>query len=83
MVCDNCGAVLQFDAPNGREDSKGEKAGWLNVNLGEVTSWDACTRSCAIELLADGGLIQRVSDEWSGAVADIARTIREAREDDE
>jgi hypothetical protein len=80
LVCDNCGAVLKFDAANGREDAKGEKAGWLNINVGEMTSWDACTRSCATQILADGGPIQEVADAWSEAVADVARTIREADE---
>jgi len=82
ISCDNCRAVLILDGPGSREDANGEKAGWLNINLGDTTSWDACSRSCATELLRDGGPVQAVGDAWQEAVADVARTIRDSREDD-
>ena len=75
-ICDNCAAVLALDASNGREDSNGELAAWVEITAASQR-WDACSRSCATELLADGGVLARPIDEHLAAIADIARVIRE------
>jgi hypothetical protein len=59
-VCDYCGAKLILDGP-GRSDANGEIAGWVRVVVTDA-EWDACTRSCATQLLADDGPVRPVID---------------------
>lgn len=62
-VCDNpgCKAVLILDARNGHEDEDGEINVWVTIQTAD-REWIACTRSCAIELLADGGPVAGLTD---------------------
>lgn len=78
-VCDNCGTTLVLDA-NG-EDEGGEFVAWLRVSttsgrLGQ----DACTRSCAVALLADGEPLAIALDNHLAEIARISRVIEENRE---
>ena len=76
VICDNCKTVLVLDARNGSEDAAGELASWITIQGGRL-EWKACTRICAAELLADGGLVAAEVDEWSERVTDVARTLKE------
>lgn len=81
ITCDNCKAVLPFDSRNGEEDERGELSAWLRLG-GQHGPWfDACTRSCAHELL--DGVLGAAVDAQAEMVAEIARTIREDRETDD
>ena len=81
LRCDNCGTYLDLDKRG--EDENGEVAAWLKVSdHNREAEWDACTRSCAIELLGDAGPVRPVIDAHAEVIAEIARTIREARDDD-
>ena len=81
IVCNNCGDVLVLQA-NG-DDENGESAGWLQVAVRDGEVWDACTRSCAVELLSDDGPVRPILDAHAEMVAEIARTVREGREDEQ
>lgn len=76
LICDNCGTVLALDAANGVDDEMGERAAWIVVKAGR-SSYDACTRSCATALLADGSELAAEVDAHMEVIADIARTIRD------
>ncbi|WP_375490242.1 hypothetical protein [uncultured Jatrophihabitans sp.] len=82
LICDGCGEVLALDLPSGREDSNGERAAWIEIRAGGL-SVDACTRSCATELLADGSTLARVIDAYTESIAEIARTIKDERQGDD
>lgn len=75
-VCDNCGTTLVLDA-NG-EDEDGEVNVWLRLSttsgrLGQ----DACTRSCAVALLADDQPLAAALDAHLAELARISRVIAE------
>lgn len=78
-VCDNCDATLTLDR-NG-EDENDEINAWIQVRTvdGAYTQ-DACTRSCAVALLADGSDFALAVDARLQAVAEVVRVIREDRE---
>jgi hypothetical protein len=78
ITCDNCGQTLVLGR-NG-DDEMGEIAAWLKLST-KSHSWDACTRSCAHELL--DGPAGAIIDAQTEVIAEIARTIREDREVDE
>jgi hypothetical protein len=80
VVCDNCKTVLILDARGGEEDVDGELASWITVQGGR-REWKACTRSCTIELLADGGPVATEVDVWSEQVAEVSRTLKEDGKD--
>lgn len=73
-ICDNCGSVLTLDASNGREDSAGEIAAWVTVGAAG-TEFEACTRSCAAALLADGTPLAAAVDAHLAVISEAARTI--------
>jgi len=72
--CNNCGAVLVLDAKNGREDDAGELYGWVTIAAAGL-NLDACTRSCATELLADGGVLAATLDAYIEQIAWVTRAI--------
>jgi hypothetical protein len=78
LICDHCGTVLEL---NDRGDAEnGENAAWLLISTGTFgTSWDACSRSCAVQLIEEGP-IGVVLDAELEVISDIARVIREDRE---
>lgn len=79
LRCDNCGTTLTVDH-NG-EDDAGEVYAWIRIGIKGERHLDACTRQCAHELLDDEAFIAAV-DEKHAQVAEIARVIREHREED-
>ena len=75
LVCDHCGTVLPLNAKG--ENEFGEDAAWLHISTGVMeTAWDLCSRSCAVELLADGEVVAQVLDAELAAIAEITRGIR-------
>lgn len=83
LICDHCQTVLEL---NERGDAaNGENAAWLRITTGSFgTTWDACSRSCAVQLIEEGP-IGAVLDAELEVISDIARTIaqgREAEDDD-
>lgn len=78
LACDNCNTVLPLNARG--ESDTGEDSAWLVVTTrGFGTSWDACTRSCAIELI--NGDIGQVVDAELEAISSVVRAIDEGREE--
>lgn len=78
-VCDNCGATLILDA-NG-EDEGGEFVAWVRVSTTSgALAQDACTRSCAVALLADGAPLAVALDDRLAEIARISRVIAEDHE---
>lgn len=82
LICDHCGEVLAFDANNGREDEAGEKSAWISIAAAGF-DYDACSRSCATELLGDGSPMAQAIEAHMEVIASIVRTIREGREGDD
>lgn len=80
LTCDNCGTNLVLDHASGRSAESGEDSAWVQIGTRAGTGWDACTISCASELLA-GAVTERVNAELE-VVMDVARTIREEKERD-
>ena len=78
--CDNSGTVLALDRHG--EDENGEVSAWLRVGTCDrKLAQDACTRACAIELLADGTPLADAIDAHMEGIAAVVRAIR--GEDDE
>lgn len=82
LICDNCGTVLALDSRNGNEAASGEDSAWIVIQAGGC-SVDACTRSCAIAMLDDGGTLQPVIDSYLAMISEIAATVREGHEADD
>lgn len=82
LICDNCGESLAPLDKNG-EHVSGEDAAWIMVSARGLDGWqDACTRSCAVQIIESGPFAEAV-DAQAEVIADIARTIREDRESDD
>lgn len=72
LVCDHCQSVIPLNA-RGEADS-GEDAAWVRIStVGFDTTWDACSRSCAVELLE--GEIGAVLDAELEAITKISQAI--------
>lgn len=82
VICDNCSTALRFDTRNGREDSQGEFAAWVKITASGL-DLDACSRSCATELLADGSPLAQAIDAYLEMITDICRAITDQPEGDE
>ena len=74
-ICDHCDETI---AVNDRgDDENGEIAAWLSVGtLDGAIRLDACSRSCAAELLADGSPLAEAVEARLEAVAEVVRAIR-------
>ena len=84
LVCDNCGVTLGPLDKNGEHES-GEDAAWVQVSARGLNEWlDACTRSCAVELIESGPFADAV-DAQAEVISSIARAVRDDRaaDDDE
>lgn len=80
LICENCGTVLALDGRNG-DAANGENSAWITIEAGGL-SVDACSRSCAVELLGDDGPLRPVIDAWLEAITEIARSINGEDGDD-
>lgn len=80
LICENCGAVTPVNRSGENRIDDSESVAWIEIRGGSMTL-DACTRSCAIQLLADGTELALHVDASLEVVTDIARTIREDRDD--
>jgi hypothetical protein len=76
VTCDHCDTVLLVNKQG--DDENGERAAWLVIEAGGL-SWDACTRACAIELI--NGPMVEVVEEHQAIIAEVARLIKERREE--
>lgn len=80
-VCDNCGEVVVTDDRG--EDDEGVIHAWIRVGtLDDKLAGDACSRSCAIELLADDTPLSLAIEERLAGIAAVIRTLN-GEEDDE
>lgn len=81
LICDHCETALALNARGDAEN--GEDAAWLRISTGGFdTSWDACSRSCAVQLI-EVGPIGPVLDAELEVISEISRTITEGRAADD
>lgn len=78
MVCDLCHNTLTVNARG--EDEAGESEAWLRLGIAG-DQFDLCTRSCLHEFI-DRPEVIAAHDARYEAIAEVARSIREAREEE-
>lgn len=75
IQCDNCGSTVGPLDHNG-EDASGEIYAWIHLAVkDDAVTVDACSRSCAHELI-DGAFGEAVEKHYE-PIAEISRVIRE------
>lgn len=81
-VCDSCRAVLIVNDRG--DDENGESSAWIRVGtLDGGVKADACTRSCAVALLADGESLAEAIETRLQATTEVVRILRNESGDDE
>lgn len=78
IQCDQCGATLVVNRH--REDEDGESAAWLRLTIGGVDA-DLCTRSCLHDFIEREDVVAAHDAQYE-VIADIARSICEARDEE-
>lgn len=81
IVCDGCGTSVAFDSANGRESESAEESAWITLSADNVRNHHACTRECAKQIL--DGQFGKLVEEAFETIAEIARAIRDNREQGE
>lgn len=81
-VCDNCNETLIVNDRG--DDERGEIYAWLQVGtLDRQLVQDACSRSCAVALLADDEPLAEAVDARLAGVAEVVRALHSDSEDDD
>lgn len=73
IICDNCGTALPLDDRGDDED--GEVYAWLHLEIKAGGSWDACTVSCARELLDDEAIANEIAARLE-PIAAVSQAIK-------
>jgi hypothetical protein len=78
IICDQCGTALALDDRG--EDEDGEVYAWLTLTTKTDLRWDACTVSCAKELLDKPELAESIGVALE-PIANLSRVLKNGTDD--
>jgi hypothetical protein len=76
IICDKCGTALPLDEHG--EDEDGEVYAWLHMSTKTGLDLDACTLSCARELLDDEKISSEIAERLE-PIAAVSQAVKQGR----